>query len=211
MGGGWCGNHLTKSVPISDAHFTVFVRQRNDAADATCPADRFPSFDPRGEVSKHSRWAMSKSLASLEVMALQKQINDLKESAVAQRRVEMALRDAAEFARAVLDESPFPLCRLAGDGKVVYANEAMVGFLGYASRRELLDLLPILGMLLNGEQITGLCQTLPDPPGFVEAMGVFRLKDGSARPGQLRLRRGAQKPDITLAVVNDAPHEGTAA
>ena len=154
-------------------------------------------------MSKHSRWIMSKSLASLEVMALQKQINDLKESALAQRRVEMALRDAAEFARAVLDDSPIPICRLAEDGKVVYANAAMVGFLGYASRKELLDLLPILGLLSNGEPITRLCRTVPEPPGFVETTGLFRLKDGSARPGQLRLRRGSQKPDFTLAIVGE--------
>ena len=156
-------------------------------------------------VSKHSRWIMSRTHASLEVMALQKQINDLKEAAVAQRRLEMALRDAADFARAVLDDSPFPLCRLAADGKVVYANEAMVGFLGYGSRKELIDLVPILGMLCNGEQLTGICQTVPDPPGFVETTGLFRLKDGSARPGQLRLRRGAQKPDFTLAIISEAP------
>ena len=148
---------------------------------------------------------MSKSLASLEVLALQKQINDLKEAAVAQRRVEMALRDAAEFARAVLDDSPFPLCRVDRDGKVIYANQAMVGFLGYASRRELLDLLPILGVLPEGRQLTGLCEALPDPPAFVEITETFRRKDGTARSAHLRLRRGAQKSDFTLAIVNETP------
>jgi PAS domain-containing protein len=148
---------------------------------------------------------MSKSLASLEVMALQKQINDLKEAAVAQRRVEMALRDAADFARAVLDDSPFPLCKLTEGGKVVYANQAMVGFLGYGSRKELLDLLPILGMLLDGTQLSGLCQSLPEPPAFLETTGVFRLKDGTPRPGHLRLRRGAQNSDFALAIVNEEP------
>lgn len=147
---------------------------------------------------------MSKSLASLEVLALQKQINDLKEAAVAQRRVEQALRDAADFARDALDDSPFPLCKLDEGGKVVYANQAMVGFLGYASRKELLDLLPILGMLPDGKEITGLCMALPDPPAFVEAMEVFRRKDGSTRPAQLRLRRGAQRSDFSLAIINEA-------
>lgn len=146
---------------------------------------------------------MSKSLASLEVLALQKQISDLKEAAVAQRRVEMALRDAADFARAALDDSPFPLCTLDGAGKVVYANQGMVGFLGYASRKELLDLLPILGMLPEGRQLSGLCLALPEPPAFVEMMEVFRRKDGSARPARLRLRRGAQGTDFTLAIVNE--------
>ena len=155
-------------------------------------------------MSKHSRWIMSKSLASLEVLALQKQVSDLKEAAVAQRRVEMALRDAADFARAVLDDSPFPLCKLADDGKVLYANEAMVGFLGYASRKELLDLLPILGMLQDGKQLTGLCQAAPEPPAFVETSGVFRLKDGSPRPGFLRIRRGAHHADFTMAIVTES-------
>jgi PAS domain-containing protein len=156
-------------------------------------------------VSKHSRWIMSKSLASLEVLALQKQINDLKEAAVAQRRLEMALRDAADFARAALDDSPIPLSKLTGDGKVVYANEAMVGFLGYASRKELLDLVPILGIVVDGQELMGLCQALPEPPAFVETIGVFRIKDGSNRTAHLRLRRGAQKSDFTLAIVNEAP------
>jgi PAS domain-containing protein len=156
-------------------------------------------------VSKHSRWIMSKSLASLEVLALQKQINDLKEAAVAQRRLEMALRDAADFARAALDDSPIPLSKLTGDGKVVYANEAMVGFLGYASRKELLDLVPILGIVVDGQELMGLCQALPEPPAFVETTGVFRIKDGSNRTAHLRLRRGAQKSDFTLAIVNEAP------
>ena len=148
---------------------------------------------------------MSKSLASLEVQALQKQVNDLKEAATAQRRVEMALREAADFARAALDDSPFPLCKLSEDGKVLYANEAMVGFLGYASRKELLDLVPILGILLDSRQITGLCRALPQPPAFVETTGVFRSKDGSAKQGYIRLRRGAERPDFTLAIVNEAP------
>lgn len=148
---------------------------------------------------------MSKSLASLEVLALQKQVNDLKEAAVAQRRVEMALRDAADFARAALDDSPFPLCKLDGDGKVVYANQAMVGFLGYVSRKELLDLVPILGLLPEGRQLSGLCLALPDPPAFAETMEVFRRKDGSTRPAHLRLRRGTQKADFTLAIVNEGP------
>jgi PAS domain S-box-containing protein len=151
---------------------------------------------------------MSKSLASLEVLALQKQVNDLKEAAVAQRRVEMALRDAADFARTALDDSPFPLCKLDEAGRVVYANEAMVGFLGYASRRELLDLLPILGMLPEGRQLTSLCLTLPDPPAFVEAREIFRQKDGSARPAHLRLRRGGQGSDFSLAILNEAPGQG---
>ena len=115
----------------------------------------------------------------------------------------MSLRDAADFARAVLDDSPFPLCKLADDGKVLYANEAMVGFLGYASRKELLDLLPILGMMQDWNQLTGLCQAVPEPPAFVETAGVFRLKDGSPRPGFVRIRRGAQKSDFTLAIVNE--------
>lgn len=148
---------------------------------------------------------MSKSLASLEVLALQKQINDLKEAAVAQRRVEMALRDAADFARNALDDSPFPLCKLDADGRMVYANQAMVGFLGYDSRRELLDLLPILGMLPDGKQLTGLCLALPDPPAFVETLEIFRRKDGTARPAHLRLRRGAQRSDFSLAILNEAP------
>jgi PAS domain-containing protein len=147
---------------------------------------------------------MSKSLASLEVLALQKQINDLKEAAVAQRRLEQALRDAADFARAVLDDSPLPLCKLSNSGQVIYANEAMVGFLGYGSRKELLDLLPILGMLKDGQQLAGLCQAAPEPPAFVETTGVFRLKDGSSRAGFIRIRRGAQRSDFTLAIIPEA-------
>jgi hypothetical protein len=82
-------------------------------------------------------------------------------------------------------------------------NEALVGFLGYASRKELLDLLPILGMLSNGEQLSDLCRTVPVPPGFVETISLFRLKDGSVRPGQFRLRGASEKPDYTLAIIGE--------
>lgn len=135
-------------------------------------------------------------------MALQKQVNDLKEAAVAKMRVEAALREALELARATLDECPYPLCKVNSDGHLLYANEAMVDFLGYESRSELNDLLPILGMFPAGERLSGIWQALPDPPAVVNTSCLFRRKDGSSRPGILRLRRGSQRGDYTLTIVN---------
>lgn len=159
-------------------------------------------------MSKHSRWVSSKTLAGLEALALQKQVNDLKEAAVAKMRVEAALREALEVARATLDECPYPLCKLNSDGRLLYANEAMVEFLGYESRKELTDLLPILGMFPVGERLSGLWQALPDPPAVVDASCLFRRKDGSSRPGLLRLRRGSQGCDYTLTIVSEGGSPG---
>jgi hypothetical protein len=78
---------------------------------------------------------------------------------------------------------------------------------GWTGGKELLDLLPILGMLLDDKQLSGLCLGVPEPPAFVETTGIFRLKDGSARPGHMRLRRGAGRSDFTLAIVSEAPAE----
>ncbi|MEO8202199.1 MAG: PAS domain-containing protein [Gemmatimonadota bacterium] len=153
-------------------------------------------------MSKHSRWVSSKSLAGLEALALQKQVSDLKEAAIAKMRVEAALREALELARATLDECPYPLCKLSHEGRLLYANEAMVEFLGYESRKELTDLLPILGLFPTGDRTSGLWQALPNPPAVVDTSCLFRRKDGSYRPGLLRLRRASDRMDYTLTVIS---------
>jgi PAS domain-containing protein len=153
-------------------------------------------------MSRHSRWVMSKSATSLEVLALRKQVNDLREAALAQQRVERALREAIEFHRATLEEVPFPLCKITGDERVLYANGAIADFLGYESRHELAVLLPVLGVFLDRTNLAQLRQVAPETPAYLETTGQFRRKDGSGCPARFRLQQAPEGSDYTIAILS---------
>ena len=103
----------------------------------------------------------SKKSVSTEIIALRKQVADLKESALERRRVEDALREAELLHRATLDEAPVPILRVGPGGQVLYANPAFLQLLGYQSRHEFKTVgelrgvfvdLDVVGKLMGGEQ-----------------------------------------------------------
>src|SRR4029079_13034859 len=84
-----------------------------------------------------------------EVIGLRKQIADLKEAAVARRRVEDALRASEEHYRVLVEQAPAGICRVSRSGDFLAVNSAFAAMLGYASRSEALELARISGLFAD--------------------------------------------------------------
>ena len=126
-----------------------------------------------------------------DVVALRKQVADLKEEAVARRRVEDALRATAEELRVHLDGVPVPLARLAANGDPLLANAALARLLGYAAARELLGLGPVLGLFVDRTERERVLCRLRAVDGGTEVDTVLRRKDGTPAAAHLLGRRVA--------------------
>jgi PAS domain S-box-containing protein len=87
-----------------------------------------------------------------EVVALRKQVADLREAMAARRRVEDALRHSEEQLRAMVDGSPVGLCLFRPDGTPVAANLPFARMLGYDSPGELLSVGEVLGVFTNRDE-----------------------------------------------------------
>jgi PAS domain S-box-containing protein len=87
-----------------------------------------------------------------EVVALRKQVADLKEATSARRRVEDALRHSEEQLRALVDCAPVGLCLFHPDGVPISANGPFARILGYDSPAELLRLSQVLGVFANAAE-----------------------------------------------------------
>lgn len=148
---------------------------------------------------------MGKTDLQTEVMALRKQVADLKEAAAVRRRLENAIRDALELTRTTLEDCPIPLARLDQQGRLVLGNSALARFLGYVSRSELMELNPVLGLFADPSQQPGILEALEaDPDGFAEMVGVFRTKEGDARPAMLRVKKVSSPDGYLFGVLEPA-------
>jgi PAS domain S-box-containing protein len=87
-----------------------------------------------------------------EVVALRKQVSDLKAATAARRRVEDALRHSEEQLRTLLDDVPVGLCLLRADGAASSANEPFARMLGYESPAELLNVSQVLGLFASAKE-----------------------------------------------------------
>ncbi len=87
-----------------------------------------------------------------EVVGLRKQVADLKDAAVARRRVEDALRDSEAQYRALVEQAPAGICRLSRDGDFLAVNGAFAAMLGYASRAEAVEMARIGGLFADEEE-----------------------------------------------------------
>lgn len=101
----------------------------------------------------------SKRSPSSEVISLRKQVADLKESAIARRRVEDALRAAEELHRSTLDESPAGIIRLDTAGRVVYANQVFLKVLGYENRQDFNTIGGLRGVFADREEVHNLIKS----------------------------------------------------
>ena len=106
----------------------------------------------------------SKKSPTSEVVGLRKQVADLKESAVARRRVEDALRDAEMLHRAILDECPAGILRLDPRGRVLYLNAAFINALGYESRQDFNTIGELRGVFADAEEMQRLIGQASSPP-----------------------------------------------
>lgn len=142
---------------------------------------------------------MSKNDLQIEVTALRKQVADLKEAAAVRHRLESALRASEELVRATLEQCPIPLWRMDEGGKVLVANQALAWLLGYQSRHELQELVPVLGLFANPGQFDCIRESAARQRG-VEVIVGLRRKDGTTVQALTRVTRGESPAAYTFAV-----------
>ena len=123
-----------------------------------------------------------------EVVGLRKQIADLKEAAVARRRVEDALRASEEHYRALVEQAPAGICRVGRGGDILAVNSALAAMLGYASRSEALELMRISGLFADRAERERVLTLLASAAATGTEHVRLRRADGSAVTLQLRAR-----------------------
>lgn len=139
-----------------------------------------------------------------EVVALRKQVADLREAMTARRRVEDALRQSEEQVRSLLDAAPVGLCLLRPNGSPVAANRPFARLLGYDSSSELLRVADTLGVFGSREE-QGRVVTLVER-GLERVAGVvFRRKDGSRQAFGVIGCVTADPPAVVLVVLERQP------
>ena len=112
-----------------------------------------------------------------ELTGLRKQVSDLKESMLARRRVEDALRDSETMLRLLADGAPVGLGLFQQDGTLLAANRPFATMLGYHSPADLLSTAAVLGVFATPEEQSRALGTHPEsslPPQHA----IFRLKSG---------------------------------
>ncbi len=112
-----------------------------------------------------------------EVVALRKQVTDLRDEMAARRRVEEALRHSEQQLRALVDGSPAGLCRFQADGAPVTAGAPFARMLGYDSPAELLSVTQVLGLFTTGAERARVMQAIEHGAERVGEV-TFRRKDG---------------------------------
>jgi PAS domain S-box-containing protein len=81
-----------------------------------------------------------------EVVALRKQVADLKEASVVRWRIEQALRRSEEKYRELVELAPGGLCRMDAEGMLEQANQVISELLGCQSQTEALDFVATFGL-----------------------------------------------------------------
>lgn len=145
----------------------------------------------------------SKKTASGELVALRKQVADLKESALERRRVEDALRAAESLHRATLEESPAGIVRLHPSGRVSYANPAFIRVLGYESRQDFNTIGELRGLFLNGEEIRRVVDLAGGPAREVTVRCLCR--DGKELALELLVGGSGSGDGVTLVHAGPGP------
>jgi len=112
-----------------------------------------------------------------EVVALRKQVADLRDAMASRRRVEDAIRHSEEQLRALVDCVPAGLCLFCADGAPLSANGPFARMLGYESPAELLSVSRVLGLFAGAAEqarVLDIFERREEPIGDV----LLRRKDG---------------------------------
>jgi PAS domain S-box-containing protein len=141
-----------------------------------------------------------------EVVGLRKQIADLKDAAVARRRVEDALRASEEHYRALVEQAPAGICRVNRHGDLLAVNSAFAAMLGYASRSEALELARLSGIFADQAERERVMSLL----GSGAATGIEHVRLRGAGGSAVTLHLRARIADIASAqdyivIVEPAP------
>jgi PAS domain-containing protein len=148
----------------------------------------------------HSRQSLG-----VEVVALRKQVIDLKEAALIRRRIEDALRESEALLRRGFEEAPVPLGVIGSRGRLLLANPALVRRLGYRSAQELRAIADLGDLFLDFDSVAVL-GTDPRVRGERQVNLRWRRGDGTIEVIACRVGRGAE-PGGTVWL---APEQGPA-
>jgi PAS domain S-box-containing protein len=138
-----------------------------------------------------------------EVVALRKQVVDLKEATAARRRVEDALRHSEEQLRALVESVPVGLCLFRPDGALLSANGPFARMLGYESPAELLSVSQVFGTFGSATEqarVLALFERKEERIGDV----LLRRKDG--RPHAAWVMGAVGRAPDAIALVVLEPH-----
>lgn len=117
-----------------------------------------------------------------ELVALRKQVADLKEASVVRWRVEQALRRSEEKYREMVELAPGGLCRLNAEGSLEQANQTVSELLGCETQTEALDFAATFGLFEDEREEHGLLDALRNG-GDVRAFSArFRRQGGGGVP-----------------------------
>jgi PAS domain S-box-containing protein len=117
-----------------------------------------------------------------EVIALRKQVADLKEAATARKRVEDALRRSEVWHRSLVERCPVALGEIDASGYLLFANDAFARQLEYSSKTELLALgtgMTVFSGLEERERALSILRQSSEERRFET---VLRTRSGRSRP-----------------------------
>jgi PAS domain-containing protein len=140
-----------------------------------------------------------------EVVALRKQVADLKEATSDRRRIEDALRHSEEQLRVLVDCSPVGLCLFRPDAAPISANGPFARMLGYDSPAELLSVSQVLGLFANAMEqgrVLALLERKEERIGDV----LLRRKDGGPYAAWV-IGAVCRQPDAIALVVLEPQYQ----
>jgi PAS domain S-box-containing protein len=149
-----------------------------------------------------------------EVIALRKQVADLKEAAIVRKRVEDALRSSETQYRSLVERCPAALGEIDAAGYLLFANDAFARKLEYSSKSEMLALatgMSVFGGLDERERVLSLVRQSYEECRFEAA---FRTRAGGSRPIQVAacaVGSGGSEARFVLVLGSDGVGEAVGA
>ena len=137
-----------------------------------------------------------------EVVALRKQVADLRDAMADRRRVEDALRHSEEQLPALIDGSPLGLCLFHLDGSVAAANRPFARVLGYASVAELLSIGNVLGVFASRQEQVRVIELAAREETWSGDV-LFRRKNGGSHASGVMGALCQDAEAIALVVLNE--------
>lgn len=117
-----------------------------------------------------------------EIIALRKQVADLKGEATARKRVEDALRRSEALHRGLLERCPVALGEIDATGYLLFANDAFARKLGYSSKAEMLALGTGMTVFAGPDERERALSVLRQSAEERRFETVLRTRSGGSRP-----------------------------
>jgi PAS domain S-box-containing protein len=117
-----------------------------------------------------------------ELIALRKQVADLKGEATARKRVEDALRQSEVWHRSLLERCPAALGEIDASGYLLFANDAFARKLEYSSKTEMLALGTGMTVFVGLDEWKRALSILLQSAEEHRFETVLRTRSGGSRP-----------------------------